>query len=320
MTESNRNFSLEGKSPISQLLFSFLIIFLAAMLLFPALLLTGAFISGNDLGVFLKDVTGEIGKNGISFVRFMVISQEVSIFIIPSILILSLIKQDHRKYLINFAMPELKDVIIVILLVFCIFPLTGYAGRLNAEMHFPEWLKGVEGWMKEKEDYATQLLNLLITSKTAGVMVFNIIILAVIPAIGEELIFRGVFQKIFCNLFKSGHLAIWLTAFAFSALHFQFFGFLPRFILGLVFGYLYYWGGTLWLPVIAHFVNNAVPVAGAYIQGWDNSKSGFEILKWQQLLILPLTVIMSIIIFQYFRNNFKRRTADSRNSSFPENL
>jgi membrane protease YdiL (CAAX protease family) len=313
MSESSRNFSFEGKSPISQLLFSFLIIFLAAMFLFPVLLMAGAVITGNDLGVFIKDVTGEIGGNEISIVRFMVISQEVSIFIIPAIIILSLMKPGHQKYLMDFTVPELKDVIIVIVLAFCIFPVTGFAGRLNAEMHFPDWLNGVEGWMKEKENYATQLLDLLITSKTLGVMVFNIFMLAVIPAIGEELIFRGVFQKIFYNLFKSGHLAIWLTACAFSALHFQFFGFLPRFILGLVFGYLFYWSGTLWLPVVAHFINNAVPVAGAYFQGWDNSKSGFEILKWQQFLILPLTVMVIIVIFHYFRNKFIRRTANSRN-------
>jgi uncharacterized protein len=126
--------------------------------------------------------------------------------------------------------------------------------------------------------------------------------LAVIPAIGEELIFRGVFQKIFYDLFKSGHLAIWVTAFAFSALHFQFFGFIPRFILGLVFGYLFYWSGTLWLPVISHFVNNAVPVIGAYIQ----SKGCFGILSWEQIIILPLMVIISIFILRYFRNKSKK--------------
>ena len=97
--------------------------------------------------------------------------------------------------------------------------------------------------------------------------------LAVLPAIGEELIFRGVFQKIFYDFFKSGHMAIWVTAFLFSALHFQFYGFIPRLILGLVFGYLFFWSGTLWLPVLSHFVNNAVPVIGVYIQGWDNCQS-----------------------------------------------
>jgi membrane protease YdiL (CAAX protease family) len=165
--------------------------------------------------------------------------------------------------------------------------------------------------MKAKEDNATHLIDLLIASNTFGIMIFNVFMLAVIPAIGEELIFRGVFQKIFYSLFKSGHLAIWITAFVFSALHFQFFGFIPRFILGLLFGYLFYWSGTLWLPVISHFVNNAVPVIGAYIQ----SKGDFGIVSWEQVIILPLITIIGIIILQYFRNKHKRKLLTSQKES-----
>lgn len=132
-------------------------------------------------------------------------------------------------------------------------------------------------------------------------MILNVLIIAVIPAIGEELIFRGVFQRIFYDLFKSGHVAVWITAFVFSAIHFQFFGFVPRFILGLVFGYLFLWSGTLWLPVISHFVNNAVPVIGAYIQGWDNVSSPPEITLWKKIIELSLPIIISIIILLLFQ-------------------
>ena len=158
---------------------------------------------------------------------------------------------------------------LVTILAFCTFPVTRLAGQLNSGMVLPDWLSGVEQWMKDKEDYANHLMDLIMTPETFSGMWLNILIIAALPAIGEELIFRGVFQKIFHNLFRSGHLSVWVTSFLFSAIHFQFYGFLPRFILGLIFGYLFLWSRNLWLPVIAHFINNAVPTVGAYLKGWE---------------------------------------------------
>ena len=216
--------------------------------------------------------------------------------------------------------PRINEVILVIILAFCIFPITGFTGRLNSEIHLPDWLPGIKQWMIEKEDYATRLIDMLMTSDTFWIMLMNLLMIAVIPAIGEELIFRGVFQKIFCNFFKSGHLAIWVTAFVFSAIHFQFFGFVPRFILGLVFGYLFFWSGTLWLPIISHFVNNAVPVIGEYIQGWDRVKISPDIPLWKQItgLILPITI--SIIILLYFRSKNKNEAAANMNETQLTNI
>ena len=311
MGESRSNFSFDGKSPLSQLFFSFLIILFAGMFLFPVLMLAGTEIFCGDFGDWLKNTTSGYHEKEVSFLRYMVISQEISIFIVPAMIILFLMKPVHQKYLMDFEIPVLNDVVLVIVLTFCILPVTSFTGQFNSGLRLPEWLNGIERWMKAKEDNAAHLIDLLIASNTYGIMIFNIFMLAVIPAIGEELIFRGVFQKIFYGLFKSGHLAIWVTAFAFSALHFQFFGFIPRFILGLVFGYLFYWSGTLWLPVISHFVNNAVPVIGAYIK----SKGSFGILSWEQIIILPLMVVVSIIILQYFRNKHKRKMVTSRDVS-----
>jgi uncharacterized protein len=317
MGESKRNFSFDGRSPLFQLLISILIIFLAGIFLFPVLLLAGAVIWGGYPDVLLNSASSGAGEKEIWFVRYMMISQEISIFIIPALVIFFLMKQPHQKYLIDFQIPEPKDIILVIILAICILPLTGYTGQLNSEMHFPGWLKEVENWMKAKEDNAARLVDLLIPSDTFGIMIFNVFMLAVVPAIGEEFIFRGVFQKTLCKLFKSGHPAIWITAFAFSALHFQFFGFIPRFILGLVFGYLFYWSGTIWLPVISHFVNNAIPVSGAYFQEWNSSVTGFGMVKWQQNLILPFSIIIIIVILQYFRSRYKSKliSADDANQN-----
>ncbi len=160
--------------------------------------------------------------------------------------------------------------------------------------------------MIEKEESATELIDILITSENFLAMIFNLFMIAVIPAIGEELIFRGVLQKILSDLFKSGHLAVWSTALLFSAIHFQFFGFIPRFILGLVFGYLFLWGGTLWLPVISHFINNSIPVIGAYILGWEKMNTPSDISLWKQVIYLPVPIVISIAILIYFRNKSKK--------------
>jgi membrane protease YdiL (CAAX protease family) len=169
-------------------------------------------------------------------------------------------------------------------------------------MHFPGWLSGMENWMIDKEEKADNLIEMLVESNTFRVMMLNLITIALLPAIAEELIFRGVFQKIFSNIFKSGHVGIWFTAFLFSTIHFQFFGFIPRFILGLVFGYLFFWSGTLWLPVISHFVNNAFPVILAYIQGMEKINAPIETPLWKQALYLPLPIVIIMVILFYFRN------------------
>ena len=162
--------------------------------------------------------------------------------------------------------------------------------------------------MIDKEDKADNLIEMLVESNTFRVMMLNLLTIALLPAIAEELIFRGVFQKIFSNIFKSGHVAIWFTAFLFSTIHFQFFGFIPRFILGLVFGYLFFWSGTLWLPVISHFVNNAFPVILVYIQGMEKLNAPIDIPLWKQALYLPLPIVISMVILFYFRNkNISRR-------------
>jgi hypothetical protein len=160
--------------------------------------------------------------------------------------------------------------------------------------------------MRSKEDEAAELTRLLIPSSNAGVLFLNLFIVAALPAISEELFFRGVLQRIFYGFFKSPHISIWTAAVLFSALHLQFYGFIPRLILGLSFGYLYYWGRTLWLPVIAHFVNNGIAVTAEYFQGMETVSSVPDIASWTRFLMLPAPVIISVIILFYFRNKFNR--------------
>jgi membrane protease YdiL (CAAX protease family) len=89
--------------------------------------------------------------------------------------------------------------------------------------------------------------------------------IAFLPAIGEELLFRGVILRIFTNWTKNHHWGVWISAILFSALHMQFYGFIPRMLLGVLFGYLLVWSGSMWLPIIAHFINNGVAVVVMFL-------------------------------------------------------
>ena len=297
---------LYDRSPFTQLTVSLLIVMCTGLILFTAFLLAGTLIFNTDLQV-LENPSSVSGENGIAFLKYVLISQDISFFIVPAIIILIKLKPLNQTGIFDLKIPHLDEILLVVLLSFCIFPITNFTGQINVGMNLPDWLSGVEQWMIEKEDNIDNLLELLITQGTIGAVILNIVIMSVLPAIGEELIFRGVFQKILYRLFRSGQAAVWVTAFIFSAIHFQFFGFLPRFILGLVFGYLFLWTRNLWLPILAHFVNNAVPTISASTRDLEKITSTADLSVWKQIIIIALPVLLSLIILLHFRNEGRKK-------------
>ncbi|MFO8053840.1 MAG: CPBP family intramembrane glutamic endopeptidase, partial [Bacteroidales bacterium] len=117
-----------------------------------------------------------------------------------------------------------------------------------------------------------------------------------LPAIGEELLFRGVLQQLLSKLFANVHLGILVTAILFSAIHMQFFGFLPRIVLGLVLGYAFYLSGNIWMPVVIHFVNNAFAVVIAHLYYNDLIQQNFDEFG---ITTKALPVILSVILTLY---------------------
>ena len=305
MNDNSGKFRLDRESPLFQLFVSLLIIAGVGMVLTLIFVLAGVFIFNSDLTVLDKAVN-TLRANDAGFMRYLLIMQDITLFIVPSIIIMNLLRPENSGRLTEAKVPGMTEIGLVIILAFCIFPITSFTGQINSAIRLPEGLKGLETWITEKEEKADNLIEMIITSRTFWSMMLNLATIAILPAIGEELIFRGVFQKILGRLFRSDHIAIWVTAIIFSAIHFQFYGFIPRLILGLVFGYLFLWSGTLWLPVIAHFVNNAFPVILAYIQGVETMSSPVDLPLWKQAAILPVPLIVSLIILFYFRNKSKQ--------------
>ena len=130
----------------------------------------------------------------------------------------------------------------------------------NMEWDLSGWLGPVGEMMEDIEVLLKGVTEFLTTFESTGQFILGMLVIAVVPAVGEELVFRGCIQNQLLALTKNGHVAIWLAGFLFSAIHFQFFGFIPRLLLGVLFGYLYYWSGHLIVPILAHFFNNGLQI------------------------------------------------------------
>jgi membrane protease YdiL (CAAX protease family) len=160
----------------------------------------------------------------------------------------------------------------VIFLSIFILPVIACLGYFNEQIAFPKFLHNIETWMREMEEANKIIMQRLTANSTISILLLNIVVMALFPAIFEEFLFRGTLQPFFTKWFSNKHIAIILTAFIFSAMHFQFYGFIPRFLLGLYLGYLLVWSRTLWLPVIAHFLHNTISLIldyGAQRKGID---------------------------------------------------
>ncbi len=262
--------------PFSSLMFSafvvlavFLTIQIAAALVAIPLFGIGQ-VSGLLNGVNLGD------PSAIALLKYFQTVQAIGLFIAPSFLIAWLLSGHIARYLCLDRPVRTLPLGMVILLVIVANPFINFTGALNAEMHLPSWLDGMEAWMRETEDAAQQLTEAFLKVDSFWGLLFNLGMIAVLPALGEELLFRGVIQKQLTQWTGNHHWGIWLAAALFSALHMQFYGFIPRMLLAGMFGYLLVWSGSLWLPILAHFINNAGAVIALWLIDHEKISPGIE--------------------------------------------
>lgn len=180
----------------------------------------------------------------------------------------------------------------------------------NAQLDLPESMADLENWMKEMETQLMELTKFLTDFQSIPELVTGILVIGVFAGIGEEMFFRGVVQpkmKLYTN---SAHLGVWLTAIIFSAIHVQFFGFLPRVFLGALFGYLYLYSGSLLYPILAHIFNNALTVLVVYMA--NQGMVDFDLESTDSVsypaAILGLLVLM--VGFFYFKKINKPKDAE----------
>lgn len=193
-------------------------------------------------------------------IRQLQFFQSLGTFFFPSIFLAWLFSDDVKTYLDTEKAVSWSVISLTILSMLLVLPFLSLTMYWNESIVLPDSLRGLEDWMKAQELQMKEIVELMLDTDDIGSLLLNILIIGVLAGVGEELFFRGVLQKVFSKLFKNHHVIIWLVAIIFSAIHVQFYGFIPRMLMGAYFGYLLYYSGSIWLPVLAHFTNNTIGV------------------------------------------------------------
>ncbi len=250
-----------------------------------------------------------IGWHGLTTpkMRIAMVMQDLFGFILPAVITAVVITRRPADYLMVRRWPSIDAVCLVVLILIVSAPMMNALISWNESISLPDSLSAVSEWMRSSEQSARESLSMLIGGSSVSSLVATLLIVAVMAGLSEEIFFRGGIQRLLVTYPVNRHLAIWLTAFIFSAVHLQFFGFFPRLLLGALFGYLAVWSGSLWLPVIAHVLNNAIAATVMWSAESDSTLSQINSVgvadgdpEWS--LILASAIFTAIcILFLYHR-------------------
>ncbi len=269
---------------------------------FICLAIIGIFISG----LFAYIITSLWGESTTSL-RISTVIQNIFFFITPSIAIALFITKLPADFLQLRKLPSLKSILLTILILIFSIPTMNFIIHCNESVVFPDALSGLENSLKALEESNRTQIKILLGEPTIGSLIMSILIIGLLTGLGEELFFRGALQNIFRTRPMNPHYAIWITAVIFSALHFQFYGFLPRVLLGAFFGYLIFWSGSIWLPIFAHTLNNSLVVISSWISSrntinFDINKIATDFSSESYVLILISITTTSLLIIQLYRH------------------
>jgi CAAX protease family protein len=269
--------------------------FLLVLMIFCSLLGNGiilgiSYLKGIELQALLNDFEGESTAALRNFMRMVLLINHVTTFLIPALILVFLFyRKGWASFLKIKATPKLHNLVLAVFLILAAFPLAQLAvqatRRLLEKTTILDWAGDLGSSME-------RMIQLFLTMPSPWELFFSILVMAVVPAIGEELVFRGIVQQNLEKAFRKPHLAIWLTAFIFALAHFQMELLFGIFLLGALLGYLFYWTGNLWVPIMGHFINNAFQVMGVYF--YADKFVGTDLETEPQL---PLGIIIISIIF-----------------------
>ena len=211
------------------------------------------------------------GSQTTTSLKWLQFMQTIATFLLPSVIGAWLWSEDHRpfRWLRLTTTTHWSHYLLAVLIMLCAVPGINLLADLNSRVELPESLDFIEQIFKQQEETAAALTERFLEADSVWGLLINIGLMALLPALSEEVSFRGTLQQILAQGKLKGqiHIAIWATAFIFSAIHMQFYGFIPRMLMGAMFGYIFVWTGTLWVPVLMHFTNNGLAVVAYYLVG-----------------------------------------------------
>lgn len=243
----------------------------------------------------------------------------IMVFVLPALVFAFFWTKKRIAYLGISNKPHLTVFFLAGVGMLMAMPLINWLVTVNEKMKLPNSLAGVETWMKNSEEKAAVLTDAFTGGTSIDVLILNLVVIAFLAAFSEELFFRGVLQKVLQETTRNKHVAVWVSAIIFSAFHMQFYGFLPRMLMGAFLGYLFVWSKSLWPSIFAHFVNNGMAVFVVWLanNGYvseDIDKVGIHPNEWIYAVISLIAVVGSLLLIYVISNKHNVKLANGTSS------
>jgi len=283
----------QERTPIEQLGLFFMV--WMGCFLFFNLLMAGMLLLffGEEVYNVISSSESMAGEH-LNLVRFLQIILSIGIFGAPPLVYMIISKQRDWSFFKLNKIPPLTLFSLTLLIMALSAPVIIWALEVNQNMSFPSALRGLESYLRDLEEKNEQMLKALLIMNSRFDFMVNFLMIAIVPALVEELLFRGSLQQMLHKALGDIHIAIFITGMFFSFIHFQFYGFFPRVLLGILFGYLFYWSGNLWVPIFAHFLNNAVQVVMLYL--FQSGRTSYDVEKMPAFSPY-ITMIATVLLF-----------------------
>ena len=201
--------------------------------------------------------------------------QDLLVFIVPAIVAMAIFYRRPFHAMGLDRAPGWLSLVVIILFYIVSLPAMNWLVSFNEAMSLPSWMGGLESWMREAEDAAAEATQRILDINSAGMLAASVFVVGFMAGLSEEMLFRGAMLRTMQDSRLGTHAVVWIVAILFSAFHMQFYGFIPRMVLGLWLGYLFVWTRNLWVPIIAHTLNNSTVVVFSYLTNKGLVPEGF---------------------------------------------
>lgn len=248
-----------------------------------------------------------VKHDSIASLRLVQSINSTFLFILPPVA-LYVITRNQPFQALGFKKPnKIWCVLAGIILLFFALPLIGTLTAWNESIKLGASFAKIKAWMRNMQQQNDAMIQKMLATDTLGGLVFNLIAIALIPAIGEELTFRSVLQQFLVKKTRNAHLGILITAIVFSAIHLQFYGFLPRLLLGLFLGYFFYATGSIRTSMLMHFINNGSAVFMYYFAAKNGLDIDIEKMGYSAhpLVLLASLIATVAILYLVWKNRVK---------------
>ncbi len=282
---------------------------LERIFLLIALIIIGL-ILGTVIGLAYVFIT-KSDSNDLNALRFMQISSQLFTFVFPPIAYAFLVK-DKPVNALGLKKSKILWVFIGVAMIFAIMPFNSILAEWNANLTLPDSMSKIEQLMKQMQEAATEMIEKFVSVDTIGGLILNLFMIAGLAALGEELLFRSIIQTSLIKICKNAHLGILIASAIFSFIHFEFYGFVPRLILGMLLGYMFYFSGSIWIPMLMHFLNNGTVVLIYFLNNKGITNIDVDTFGQTSIPILIISIVVMIVLFLFsIKYSDKERTITS---------